>query len=60
MKSFEQLAQAAYETYREEFMKKTGPLLEWQRHSWATLPSDWKDHWIAVAKKLHADISAIQ
>lgn len=55
MKSFEQLAQAAYEAHRKEFAKQRGMIPP----PWERLEAEWHACWIAAVKQVVAEVSAI-
>lgn len=55
MKSFDQIGQAAYEAWH----KSHGTDPKVQVH-WSALESEHRAHWIAVAKQLWAEFSAIR
>lgn len=54
MKSFDQLAQAAYEAYRKEMARKGEYVVLWD----ALLESE-QEAWIAAAKQLWAEFAAM-
>lgn len=55
MKSFAQLAQAAYEAHEQEVIKRNGG----EPYPWARLDPEWQACWIAAVKQVVADVSAI-
>ena len=56
MKTFEQLAQAAYEAHQKEHVRDR---VDQTVVSFASLAPDHKDCWRAVARQLWAEFSAI-
>lgn len=56
MKSFEQLAQSAYEAFSKERLKRGTPA---QQATWDELTPSGRECWIAAAKQLWAEFAAI-
>ncbi|QDL53127.1 hypothetical protein [Rhodoferax aquaticus] len=59
MKTFDQLAQAAFEAHVKE-MANNGAFDQLHpKPNWAQLEPEWKAGWVAVAKQLWAEFAAI-
>ena len=59
MKSFDQLAQSAYEAYRKAAIEIDGEGLAEHAMQWAELDDGTRSCWLAAAKQMLAEIAAL-
>ena len=59
MKSFEQLAQAAFEAHVKEMEHQGAFNAQFLKPSWDNLQPQFKQGWVAAAKQLWAEFAAI-
>jgi len=55
MKSFEQLAQSAYQAHAKELQRRIGV----NAREWDSLPPSERECWIAAARQLWAEFAAV-
>lgn len=55
MKSFQQLAQIAYEAYEQEVVKQNGG----QPYPWDKLDPGWQFCWVKAVQQVIAEVAAI-